>query len=202
MKKFVVGLVLILLVSLSLTAKPELWLGANFLADRNMISSDLKENFPAFGNGDFKHIKALGPGFEVSFFPFSQFRLGLYGSSHTVFPIGYMNSNDNTIGYIMRHFEFRQDLTAGIAFNQLFGSWGIFATCTFDYSWYRTVKENSANNKHPDFNPIFSEYGITADLGLLAVYGKGYFKFGFSYSNMLSNDGNRIVLFCGGGTRI
>lgn len=185
----------------SLSARPEVWFGANFLADRNIIGDSQKENFPNFSSG-FEHIKSIGPGFEVSFFPFSQFRLGAYASSHTVFPIGYMNSSDGVDGYRMHNIEYRQDLTAGIAYNQLFGSWGFFSTVGYNWSWYQAAKTNEANNKtDPGFNR-FTEEGITAELGLLSVYKSGYFKFGFSYTHVLSNGGNRIVLFCGGGAKI
>lgn len=200
MKGFIV-FTLILLSLFSLSAKPELWIGANFLADRNMISDSVKENFPNFASG-FKHIKSIGPGVEVSFFPFEQFRIGAFAASHTVFPIGYLNSSDGVSGYKIRNMEYRQDLTAGLAYNQLFGSWGFFSTVAYNWSWYKVAKTNVANNKtDPGFNR-FSENGITAELGLLAVYDKSYFKFGFSYSHMLSNGGNRIVLFCGGGAKI
>ena len=201
-RRIVITILILVVASLSLSAKPEVWFGANFLADRNLIADSVKPNFKNLNGGSFEHLKALGPGFEVSFFPYDKVKLGLYASSHTLFPIGYLNDAGSVSGYRVRTFEYREDLTAGIAYHYLVSNWGFFANCSYDYSWYKVAQSNDKNSKAEVEYKRFQEQGITADAGLLAVSGNGYFKFGFSYSYIVSNGGQRIVLFCGGGTRL
>ena len=105
-------LILILLISLlffPIAASPEFWFGASFIADRNMLSPEIADKFPAMDE-EVSQIRSLGISVDLAFFPWNQVRIGPVLSSDTLLPIGYTGTSGDNQGYITYDFDFREDL--------------------------------------------------------------------------------------------
>ena len=141
---------MILLLSVSvISASPEFWIGGSFIADRNMVSSELSSSFPAMGE-DISQIRSLGVSVDMAFFPWNEVRVGLVLSSLTQLPIGITERGGSNEGYITYDFDFREDLMVGIGYHQFFtDKIGMVLSAGFYYSWYRTAMEHIANESAP-----------------------------------------------------
>ena len=201
MRKILLLLLLLVLVS-SLSASPELWLGGAFIADRNAVSSELSSSFPAMG-GDITQIKSLGLDLDVVFFPSDVVRIGLIGGYNFLLPIGVTERGGSNEGYITYDFDYRQDLSIGLAYYQFFTEKiGAFLTCNFEYSWYRTASEHIPNDSAPMDYIKHNEYGILGELGVVTRSNNMYFRLGFrGYYDLYHREsaGYRFGLFAGGG---
>ena len=100
-------LILILLISLlffPIAASPEFWFGASFIADRNMLSPEIADKFPAMDE-EVSQIRSLGISVDLAFFPWNQVRIGPVLSSDTLLPIGYTGTSGDNQGYITYDFD-------------------------------------------------------------------------------------------------
>ena len=201
MKRFLLFMILLLSVSV-ISASPEFWIGGSFIADRNMVSSELSSSFPAMGE-DISQIRSLGVSVDMAFFPWNEVRVGLVLSSLTQLPIGITERGGSNEGYITYDFDFREDLMVGIGYHQFFtDKIGMVLSAGFYYSWYRTAMEHIANESAPMEYLFASEYGILAEAGILSRSDNMYFRLGVSFAYDLSHPGNagmRFGLFAGGG---
>ena len=169
---------LALLVLSSVFASPKFTLGASFSYDVTLLAPALLDKFENIGdvydNGNFSSLHAVGPKIEAVFFPSSAFPLGLGISSTTMFTVGYDGTD-----YLSYKQDFRQDFGIGLYYQQPgSGSWGVFADLAFTYSFYRVATDNSANSKEPVDYIYFTNYGLTADLGVYVESHSSYFKIG------------------------
>ena len=185
-----------------LAAAPEFWLGGSFLADRNLVSSDLSSSFPAMGE-DISQIRSIGLSVDAAFFPWNAVRIGIVLSSHTLLPIGVTERGGSNEGYITYDFDFREDLAAGIGYYQFFtDKIGMLLSASFYYTWYKTAMEHIANESAPMEYMEANEYGINAEAGIISRSDNMYFRLGISFSYDLShldNMGIKLALFAGGG---
>lgn len=196
-------LFLFFLVSLSsLAASPELWVGAAFTADRNMVSEEIDSSFPAMGKS-ISVIRSLGLDLDLTFFPFEEVRIGLTAGYNVLLPIGITETGGSNIGYITYDIDTRQDASAGLAYYQFFTPvLGAYLICSFQYSWYRTATAHIPNDSAPMEFMIEEEYGIAADLGILTRSNNMFFRLGLSgfYDLKHKTDpGLRFALVAGGG---
>ena len=202
MRRILPIIISILLMAASLQAKPELWVGASFLADRNNVSSQIEDRFPAMGE-KVDQIKSIGLDMDLVFFPFPQVRIGLIGGYNMMLPIGITAPGGSNEGYITYDFDYRQDLSIGLAYYQFFSdTLGAFLTGSFQYSFYRTAKEHIANDTAPMEYIKTSDYGVIGELGVISRADYMYFRLGFSFFyDLLHKDdpGMRIGLVAGGG---
>ena len=187
---------MILLLSVSvISASPEFWIGGSFIADRNMVSSELSSSFPAMGE-DISQIRSLGVSVDMAFFPWNEVRVGLVLSSLTQLPIGITERGGSNEGYITYDFDFREDLMVGIGYHQFFtDKIGMVLSAGFYYSWYRTAMEHIANESAPMEYLFASEYGILAEAGILSRSDNMYFRLGVSFAYDLCHLGNAGMRF-------
>ena len=186
----------------SISASPELWIGASFFADRNNISEDVADCFPAMGDS-VSEIKSIGLDLDLAFFPSDVVRIGLIGGYNIMLPIGFTETGGSNEGYITYDFDYRQDLSIGLAYYQFFTSViGAFLTCNFEYSWYRTASEHIPNDSAPMDYIEHNEYGVSGELGIITRSDNMYFRLGFKgYYDLYhaESHGYRLGLFAGGG---
>ena len=186
----------------SISASPELWIGASFFADRNNISEDVADCFPAMGDS-VSEIKSIGLDLDLAFFPSDVVRIGLIGGYNIMLPIGFTETGGSNEGYITYDFDYRQDLSIGLAYYQFFTSViGAFLTCNFEYSWYRTALEHIPNDSEPMDYVKEQEYGILGEAGIVSKSGNMYFRLGVSGFYDLRHrldHGFRLSLTAGGG---
>ena len=200
MKRFLLVMILLLSVSV-ISASPEFWIGGSFIADRNMVSSELSSSFPAMGE-DISQIRSLGVSVDMAFFPWNEVRVGLVLSSLTQLPIGITERGGSNEGYITYDLDYRQDASIGLAYYQFFtDKIGAFLTCSFEYSWYRTATEHIPNDSRPMEYVRAEEYGILGEIGIMTRSDDMYFRLGFNgfYDLKHRDAGYRLALFAGGG---
>ena len=178
MKRLLLVSLLALLVLSSVFASPKFTIGASFNYDVTLLAPALLDKFENIGdvyeNGNFSSLHAIGPKIEAVFFPSSAFPLGIGISSTTMFTVGY----DGT-GYFSYNQDFRQDFGFGLYYQQPgSGSWGLFADLALTSSFYRVATSNRANSKDPVDYIYFTNYGVTADLGVYVESHISYFKVG------------------------
>ena len=200
------ALLMLLLSSLfTLHASPELWIGGSFIADRNEVSDEIAGSFPAMGES-VSQIKSLGLDLDLVFFPSDKVRIGLIGGYNMMLPIGRTLTGGVNEGYITYDFDFRQDLSIGLAYYQFFTPRiGAFLTAAFGYSAYRTASEHIPNDSAPMDFIEEKEYGVLAELGVISRSGSMYFRLGFSgYYDLYHREsaGYRLALVVGGGVII
>ena len=198
-------LILILLISLlffPIAASPEFWFGASFIADRNMLSPEIADKFPAMDE-EVSQIRSLGISVDLAFFPWNQVRIGPVLSSDTLLPIGYTGTSGDNQGYITYDFDFREDLMVGLGYHQFFtDKIGMVISLGYYYSWYRTAKEHIANESAPMEFVYASDSGLMAEAGILSRSDNMYFRLGINFSYCLKHrdqTGFRLGLFAGGG---
>ena len=200
-RKILCLFVLCVLLISAAGATPEIWSGVSVSSGRNYFSSGLKEEFatnPIYAG--IKMINTLGPGLDVTVFPYSGFRLGLTGSADFSITI----SRDGS-GYFSRHFDHSNDLSIGLAYYQLFSSdtWGFFLDGRYFSRQYAFADSNEKNNKQEVVNYYSpTESGYQASIGFIAKHKNNYFKMGFRYSMPTSyekNDGWGLEVVTGGG---
>ena len=198
----IIALILIGLSMMGAVASPELWFGVSFLADRNNVSKETETLFPAMGE-KISEIKSIGLDFDLVFFPSDIVRIGLIGGYNILIPIGITASGGSNEGYITYDFDYRQDLSIGLAYYQFFTEKiGAFLTCNFEYSWYRTASEHIPNDSAPMNYIKHNEYGILGELGVVTRSNNMYFRLGFrGYYDLYHREsaGYRFGLFAGGG---
>lgn len=177
---------LLVLAAATLSASPRFFLGASFNYDVNNLASSLASNLEpiedggVYGGGSVDVLHAVGPRFEVVLFPFGNIPVGIGVNSTTMLNIGYSTpSSGDTVGYFSRNLDFRQDLGAGIYYQQAFGTtWGMFADLSFTYSWYRMATSNVRNSKDEVEYIRFTNYGLSANLGAYLENHGSFFKVG------------------------
>lgn len=197
-----VFIVLMLIISLPLSASPELWLGAAFMADRNYVSDEISDSFPAMGD-EIAQIRSLGLDLDAVFFPSDIVRIGLIGGYNILLPIGRTLVGGDNEGYITYDFDYRQDLSIGLSYYQFFSDKiGAYVNCSFMYSWYRTALEHIPNDSEPMDYVKEQEYGILGEAGIVSKSGNMYFRLGVSGFYDLRHrldHGFRLSLTAGGG---
>ncbi|MGN0906112.1 MAG: hypothetical protein ACI4NM_03100 [Bullifex sp.] len=202
MKKRITLLIIfsILLIS-SLTATPEIWSGVSVSSGRNYFATGLKQELtenPIYSGVNM--INTIGPGLDITVFPYSGVRIGLAGSADFSLTI----SRDGS-GYFSRHYDHSTDLSIGIAYYQLFGNdtWGFFLDGRYFSRQYTLADSNGKNDKQEVvhyYKP--NESGFNASIGFLAKYRSSYFRMGFRYSmptSFAKKDGWGLELVTGGG---
>ncbi len=202
-------LVIISLMLLPVSAKPEFWLGASFYADYNEIPKNLKDKFPAMseaadkeGMPGINEVRSIGLSVDFAFFPWEEVRIGIVGASHTMIPIGFTPAGGESQGYISYDFDLREDLSIGLGYYQFFTpTIGMFLSGSFQYSWYRSALHHVANQSAPMDYIYFHDYGVLGEAGIITRSRGMFFRFGFSffYDLMNSPAGFRIGLMAGGG---
>lgn len=201
-KRFVI-ILLLFSALLPLGASPEFWLGLSLRYDMNSITGDFKEYFPAYNDGNINFINSGGLTANFIYFPSSSVKVGLYSSLDMLFPVGYVTSGGATEGYISYKFDYRFDLTAGVAYYQMFtDKLGMFIEAGMGYSFYRIAVSNDINERDPGKFNFFGEWIALGNLGLVSVYkNNSFFRFyaSFSYSFLQSGVPFRIGLGAGGG---
>ncbi|MBO8436163.1 MAG: hypothetical protein IAA97_04215 [Spirochaetes bacterium] len=201
MKRAAIFFLLVLSLS-GVSAAPELWIGASFAADRNIVSEDIAASFPAMGES-ISVIRSLGLDLDLTFFPFEEVRIGATAGYSVLLPIGISEAGGPNIGYITYDIDTRQDAYAGIAYYQFFTPvLGAFLTCSFQYSWYRTAMAHIPNDSAPMEFFKEEEYGVMGELGIITRSGNMYFRLGiagFYDLKHLENPGYRFTLLAGGG---
>ena len=85
--------------------------------------------------GNINFINSGGLTANFIYFPSSSVKVGLYSSLDMLFPVGYVTSGGATEGYISYKFDYRFDLTAGVAYYQMFtDKLGMFIEAGMGYS--------------------------------------------------------------------
>ncbi len=200
MRKLLV--VFFLILSFPLAASPELWLGGAFMADRNYVSGEISSSFPAMGES-IEEIRSLGLDLDLAVFPSDSIRIGFIGGYNILLPIGCTPEGGENEGYITYDFDYRQEVSLGIAYYQFFTERiGAYLNCSFEYSWYRTALEHIANDSEPMDYVEENEYGILGELGIVSRSGDMYFRLGVSgfYDlKHMKEPGFRFSLSVGGG---
>lgn len=203
MAKRIAVLIIVLLLSIaSLSSSPEFWLGASLRYDMNSISNDWKQYFPAYNDGRISFINSGGLNADFLCFWSPQLRLGLFTSLDMLFPVGYVADGGGTEGYISYKFDYRMDLTAGLAYYHMISPrLGLFAEAGMGYSFYRIAVTNDVNERDPGESNQFGEWIALADLGIVSVYHNSFFRFyaSFSYSILTSGYPFRVGIGAGGG---
>lgn len=205
-RKIIVVLVLSVITVFSVTAKPEIWLGADFSYDIYNPSEFAKPFYKGtntYGNVEtLENIKNIGPSIDIIFFPFDKVRLGFIYSTSTLFTIGYKN-NGSAVGYKSNNFDFRQDFNLGLAYNQMFSEMlGMYANVKVNTGLSKIATTNKDNSKEDvEFNR-FADFAFGVDLGLLAKNGDSFFKLGASVIHSFDTpilEGYSIQMSIGGG---
>lgn len=202
MKKIVSILVFIIVISSSIYAGPEVWIGLGGNGARNYATSGLKNAIVDSGTtlykkGEFNYLNTVGPSAEIMFFPSSDFRLGLYASGSTNFIVGI-----NSSGYRSYHLDNKQDIKVGLSyiFMKEDNHNGYYIDLAYNYSWYRLAKTNTKNTKlEPDYIR-FQDSAFYADAGFLLRHEDNYFKMGLSYRMPIwneDNDGKELSVLIG-----
>ncbi len=202
-KKFLFLVLCFLFLSTFIFAKTETWIGITVDAVHDRPSAALKTQIvesgtDQFKKGSFTAFNMLGPSLEISFFPSTKLRLGLYGAMKFDFITGTDGARiSNTFK------DFKNGLRGGLALDLPFGSsMGIFTDIAFQYSWYRLALEYLKNSKEEYSTLVYTEPSIYADIGALARYKNWYFKWGFNFSKAIiqkDTTGFDISLFIAGG---
>lgn len=196
-------LVILLLPINTLFSKSETWLGINVDGSRDIISRELNtyiknSGTKLFKEGNLSFFNTIGPTIELSFFPSSNFRMGLYGALQFDFLTGIDGSTNSN--YFK---DIKNGVKAGLALDLPFGdSMGIFVDTAFQFSWYSLQTKVIKNSKEESDYIIYSEPGVFIDLGALAKYRNLYFKCGFNFNKAIitkNSTGLNIALFVGGG---
>lgn len=183
-------------------AFPECWLGLGLAYDMNKISNDFKPYFTAYNNGDISMVNAVGGTVNVTFFPYRDIKVGLFLNCGVTFPVGYTGSDGTVSGYTSYKFDLRTDVQLGLCYYYIFpNSLGIYLEAGGEYSWYRIAETNEVNQKEPGVRYRFGEFSFVANLGMLSVYKKSFFRLYItgSYSPFLDDPGFRVGLGAGGG---
>ena len=137
MRKAIAAALIIISMS-AISAKPELWIDASFVADRNMVSEEIGASFPAMAK-EVDVIRSLGIDLSLAFFPSDIARVGFVGGYSFLMPIGFSEPGGSNIGYVTYDLDCRQDLSIGLAYYQFFNETiGAFLISSFEWSWYRT----------------------------------------------------------------
>lgn len=205
-RKIVLVLILSMLAVFSISAKPEIWMGADFSYDI-YNPSDYTRPFYA-GEGTYgaidtiENIKSIGPSFEVIFFPSDKVRLGVIYSSSTYFAIGYKN-NGNAVGYKSYNFDYRQDFNLGVAYNQMFSDMlGMYANVKVGTELNKVATTNRNNSRDEVVFNRFADFTYGFDLGLLAKNKGSFFKVGAGFVHSFDAplaEGYSIQISIGGG---
>lgn len=206
-KIIILALLIATLAISSVTAKPEVWLGVDFTSDTYTVADNKRDHYS--GNGIYgnntaalKDIRSIGPSFDLIFFPSDKVRVGFIASTSTLFAIGYKTDNGIS-GYKSYNFDYKQDFSLGIAYNQMFGDvLGMYANVKVGTVLDQVATTNLKNsrddvtfNRDADF-----VYGI--DLGLITRNKGSFFKVGASYVQSFSTPfmkGYSIQMSLGGG---
>lgn len=179
-KKLILILLLILLSSLSLYAKPELWVGSMLTSGRNYLDSNIKESLVNTSYSSVKRFNAIGPSLELVFFPFDNFRIGLVTMGSVNFVIG-IDGNS----YYSRNLDRFYNIAGGLAYYQMLGdgTWGLGVDAMYFIRYYQFATSNIKNEKDKSNVEYlrFNEQGIFVDLALIARFNRSYFKFGFNF---------------------
>lgn len=202
-KKLAAGILILLALAVpAANASPEFWLGASLRYDMNLISPDWKEYFPAYNDGNINFINSGGLTVNFIYFYSSSLRLGLFTSLDMLFPVGYVASDGSTVGYISYKFDYRMDLSMGVAYyHMLSDKLGLFAEAGMGYSFYRIAVSNDVNERDPGKSNQFGEWIALADLGIVSVYRNSFFRFYATCSYSILNSGYplRFGIGAGGG---
>lgn len=180
MMKRIVPLVLLLLVFLSsLVSKPEVWIGADFQADRDYSRS----------YGSNSYVMALGPGLTVAVYPFDTVLVGLFASADFLMPISYLSL----------HGDHRLDLQYGFSYVQLFGDQGFSVMVGMDHSLYQEAESNERFPEELTYRH-WNTMGIAADIGyVLRGSEHSYFTIGVGGSFDWTNKTFKFAPHVGGG---
>ena len=196
----------ILMITLSLSvlsAETEYYLGLGLAYDANKLASDNLQYFKNYGNGNISMLNAVGLSFNSFFVPYSKFRLGFVLDGNILFPVGYMDSSGNTVGYISFNFDNRLDLFAGLGYCQMFSrKIGGFIQAGMAYSWYRTAENNDPNDRTPVEFTWFGEWSTGAVVGIMTRNKNSYFRVSASFMYTLfhaKEEGFRFFIGAGGG---
>ncbi len=180
MKKAVLLFLLVLPVFLlPLAAAPEIWIGADFQADR-----DYSRTY-----GGNSYVGAIGPGLTVTVFPFDAERVGLFVSGDFLMPISYLSL----------HGDHRFDLQYGISYVKLFGDQGLFVMAGMNHSFYQEAESNDRFPEELTYKR-WNTIGIACDLGYILRGGEySYFTIGAGASFDWENKTFKLAPHVGGG---
>ena len=201
MRKAIAAALIIISMS-AISAKPELWIDASFVADRNMVSEEIGASFPAMAK-EVDVIRSLGIDLSLAFFPSDVARVGFVGGYSFLMPIGFSEPGGSNIGYVTYDLDCRQDLSIGLAYYQFFNETiGAFLISSFEWSWYRTAIEHIPNDSAPMDYVKAHEYGVHAELGIVSRSDDMFFRLGatgFYDISHQSSSSLRFGITAGGG---
>ena len=195
-----IAVLLLMLLFFPLSAKLEVWLGADIIYDLNIPTSDVKDNLEST-YGRVETINSVGLGFDALYFPFSSLRIGPFLTLDIIFPVG-VTFGGATEAFISYESDYRLDTSFGLSYYQLIGPrYGFFLDFGMEYGYYRASTTNDPNSPGPVEYRRFGEWSLIGDLGIIAVRKNSYFRFyaGISYSLFESSLGLRVVIGGGGG---
>ncbi len=198
-RKIVLSSMLVILL-LPISARSEIWIGADLVYDLNVPSDEIKENFVTYG-GNIESINSGGFGFDLIFFPSDVLRIGPFMTLDIMFPVG-VTSAGNTEVLTSYESDFRLDTTFGLSYYQLVGPrFGFFIDCGMEYGFYRISTTNRPNDPTPVEYRRFGEWSLIADAGVIAIRKNSFFRLyaGFSGSLFQPSFGFRVVIGAGGG---
>lgn len=197
---------LTLFITLPLFARSEFWIGGMLRSDRHYLTREAKAlyaNTPYSINAESgtSYITSVGASFEGAYFPSDIVRVGLITSIQLDFTIGYNNGSGDQ-GYISYNLDNSTVFSLGLAYNQLFGTFGFFLDGGIYADLARVCQTNIKNYRENGPWNKWTETGYYADAGLLIRHKGGYFKLGIFIHHPFDNtfpDGLRAGLYMGGG---
>lgn len=206
-RRSIAVLILLVLTVFSVSAKPEIWIGIDFESDTYTMAENMRDHYK--GNGiyggnpaNLKDIRSIGPSFDVIFFPSDKVRIGLITSTSTLFAIGY-KTESGISGYKSYNFDYRQDFSIGIAYNQMFSEMlGMYMNVKVGTELNQVATTNRKNSREEvEFNRV-ADFIYGMDLGLLTKNDNTFFKVGASLLHSFNTpilEGYSIQLSVGGG---